>query len=193
MAYKGSVQIDETTGAILDPVYRILSTTTDGTKNNGEIWYRTDLNEMRSQINGQSKVLFNNLGNPPLLKVSHLTVTKTFTDFSIAETVKQVTILTLPAKGELISVTAEVTTVWDGGATVTISVGRGQTPLELLIAQDIKTTGFKDLTGTVLQTKRGMFSSIGNTDIVAEAKSTVLNLNQSTTGSITFYITWVAH
>lgn len=160
---------------------------------NGDIWFRSDLNEVRGYLNGQVVGLFDLDGYPKQIKTRHLRITKNKTDFAINALTKQITLVSLPPNGEVISVTAECTQVWNGGATVTMSAGRAQTPTDFLIAQDVKTTGFKDTLGTVLTTKRGMFSSTQPTDIVAEATSTVSNLDQSTTGSITFYVTYIAY
>lgn len=120
-------------------------------------------------------------------------ITKTFADFSVAGTVRQVVLVSLPPKAELVSITSEVTTAWDGPETVTLSAGRQQSPTELLAAQNAKTAGFKDALGDRLKLNRGMFSSAGNTDIVAEAVSTGGNLNFATHGSVTFYLSWIEH
>lgn len=181
-------------------MYRLHATNTDdfndvgeGKRMNGEMWFRSDLNEIRGYLNGKVVVLFDLDGYPKAMRMRHFKITKNKTDFAINALTKQIQIVSLPPGGELVSVTAECTQAWNGGATVTMSVGRAQTPVDFLLAQDVKTTGFKDLLGTVLTTKRGMFSSTQSTDIIAEATSTVANLDQATTGSITFYVTFIAY
>lgn len=159
----------------------------------GFVWYRSDIHEIKVKQNGQINTLFGANGKPPSLKMQHTTITKTFTDFAIADTTKQVVLLPLPMKAELISINAECTVAWNGPAVVTVSIGRAQTPIELLLAQDLKTTGFKDSLGDKLKLNRGMYSSSSNTDIIAELKSIGGNLDTATQGSITFYLSWIEY
>lgn len=164
----------------------------DGKRLNGEIWFRKDLGEIRGFLNGMVRTLFDIDGRPGN-GIKRLKIIRNFSDFAIADTKKQITLVTLPAGAEVLSANAEVTTPWNGGDTVTISVGSAPSPIALLTAQDIKTIGFKDLIGAKLTTGRGMFSSVDPVAIVAEAKSTNVNLDQSSQGVITFFMTWIEY
>ena len=116
-------------------------------------------------------------------------IQKTYSDFATAGTSKQVTLLTLNAKEEVVSIIGSVTTAFDGPATYTISTGTAGDSDALTTALSVKTTGIKDTRGANLTTNSGLFSVSATTDIIAEAVSTGGNLDTSTTGVIDFYIT----
>lgn len=143
--------------------------------------------------NGKIITLFDINGMPQILPIKKQKVIKTFADFAIADTTKQINLIVLPPAAEIITINAEVTTAWDGGATVTMSAGTVQSSNSLLLVQDVKSTGFKDGIGTRLTSGRGMFSSTDPVAIVAELKSTVFNLNASSQGQITFYYSWIEY
>lgn len=174
--------------ALKIPIYELnndnASFNNEGDSTTNMLWFRSDTGEFKMSNAGEIRTI--NL-------LRHGVFDFTFADFAVAGTSAQVALFTLPAGAELLSVTANCSQAWNGGATVTMSCGRNETPTELLIAQSVKSTGIKDTKGTKLTAGSGFFSQTVSTNIFIELVSTVSNLDQSTTGFLRVYVTWIQH
>jgi|GEM_PF-1584098 len=128
----------------------------------------------------------------PTSQVQTNVIRKTFSDFSKAATTNDVALFSLPKHCIILTVAANVTQAFAGGAiaTYTISMGKSGSSTGLLTAQSVTTTGFKNAVGTDFTTNRPMYSATGPTSIVATATSTGANLSVATAGSIDFYVVY---
>lgn len=115
-------------------------------------------------------------------------VTKTFTDFATAGLTNDISIFTLPANWYIHDVKIIPTTAMSGGllGTYTVSVGVAGNLVKYAVANNVF-TGNTTL-GLVHTPLSGLESTSGNTDIRAQAVSTVANLNAATAGAVDFYL-----
>jgi len=103
-------------------------------------------------------------------------------DASAAALTKKVAIFTL-SPGTIITATAmNVKTVWDGGTTVTASLGVTGYDAGLLVARSIKSTGLKTEKGTRAKDHFLVFPDGAEVSVIFT--STESNLDQSTQGEV---------
>jgi hypothetical protein len=115
-------------------------------------------------------------------------VTKSFSDFAIAGVTNDISIFTLPANWYIHDVKIIPTTAFSGGliATYTLSVGIAGNLAKYALASNVFTgNNTLNLIHTPLP---GLESTSGDTDIRAQAISTVGNLNAAVAGAVDFYI-----
>jgi len=127
-------------------------------------------------------------------------VTVTFEALAAAAVTADKTIATLPAKTRLVSIIADTTTLYTGGAAATVTIGVGKTVggIEYLIAHDVKTAVITkglvagDLGSAITAANvvlGGDLPSWTATTIVSVRLTTTLaNTNVLVQGSTTFYL-----
>jgi len=122
------------------------------------------------------------ISSRPTRQTKKVFVELTYEDSATAGLTKQITVYTM-SDGEFIkSVWFDVQTAWDGGATVTASLGESVDADGVLSAQDVKTTGLKTTKGVLATTDYLVL--VSGTNIVVEFISTVNNLDTATQGSL---------
>lgn len=118
-------------------------------------------------------------------------ITKTFSDFSTAGLTNSLTIYTLPAKGVVHSVIMKHSTSFSGGsiATYTISVGKTGSLQAYVTNSNVLQASSATLTFQPVSAMIPItYDSGTTTNIIANAISTVANLNAATQGSTDIYL-----
>jgi len=122
-------------------------------------------------------------------------IKKSYSDFATASTTNDIEIFSLPPGGIILDVFANVEEAFGGGAIsdYTISVGTSADNDEYLLANSVTSAGLivdSSQKGTRLTTAgmTNLHDLANPTSIRAYATSTGNNLDQATTGKITFYI-----
>lgn len=115
-------------------------------------------------------------------KTKKAAIRVSYKDASFAGLTKKVTIFSL-ASGTVISAAVmNVKTVWDGGTTVTASLGVTNYDAGLLTAQNMKATGLKTEKGTRAKDHWLVFPDGAEVSVIFT--STDQNLDQSTQGEV---------
>lgn len=125
-------------------------------------------------------------GSPTLSSPTTVTrVNKTFANFATAGLTTQVTLLALPLRSIIEDVKMVVITPGDTVATLTFSVGITGNAVKYMAIQNGLAAGNTITAGTNLNSLE-----LSATNVIAEAISTVSNLNQMAQGSWDFYISY---
>ncbi len=126
-------------------------------------------------------------GNPTISgPFTAIAVTKTFADVATAALTNEINIASLPINSQVITAAAVVNTPGDVVPTLTLSLGfLGINPTALITAQNGLAVAATPYTGN------GSTFINGAVTISSTFVSTVLNLDQMTQGSWTFYISYV--
>ena len=107
-------------------------------------------------------------------------------------------VITLPAKGEILSCGIELVTEFAGGtvSAATASVGPNGAETTLQTAQNVFTgagTGLKLAAGTDFTTNRAMYSTSSTTSIVCQVALTGDTSDNLTAGEVNIFLVYVVH
>jgi hypothetical protein len=117
---------------------------------------------------------------------------------ALATGTPEVEVLSLPAKGEVLSCSIELVTEFAGGSVsaATASVGPNGSETTMQTAQNVFTgagTGLKLAVGTDYTTNRAIFSTSTATSIVCQVALTSDTSDNLTTGEVNIYLSYVVY
>ena len=138
------------------------------------------------------------------LKVKVFSVTKTFTNFSVADTTKTLNLITLPAKTLILDAFVYLTTLFSGGSISAYTIQVGDTTdndgiiddNDAGVGMDVFTGASTGFRATLLTEKGDDFTTFFKAYVAAElivqalATSTGDDLDAATAGEITFYLVY---